>query len=67
MVCDSAKEKSKDYIPFFKTSNEELDKIILSKKFDSYIEEIQNDGFFAGSIEIAIACIIFNLNISIYK
>ena len=35
-------------------------------KIDNYIEEIKNDKFYAGNIELAVSSILFNLNISLY-
>ena len=35
-------------------------------KIENYIEEIKNDQFFAGNIELAASSILFNLNISLY-
>jgi hypothetical protein len=36
-------------------------------KYDNYIEEIKNDKFYAGNIEISVSSILFNINISFYK
>ena len=55
------------FIDFFLSPEEGLDDIIANRKFENYIEEIKKDGFYAGNIEIAIASILFNLNISVYE
>ena len=60
-------EITKNHSPFFLPIEEGADEIIVNIKYDNYIEEIKQDKFFAGNIEIAISSILFNLNISIYK
>lgn len=65
IIYEAAKKNAIKILPFFISG--EVDEIIVNKKFDSYIEEIKCNGFLVGNIEMAIACIIFNLNIVIYR
>ena len=67
LIYEAAKKNIKTFIPLFITSEEEQDDIIVNRKFENYIEEIEKDGLFACNLEIAISSILFNLNISIYK
>ena len=67
LIYNAAKNNKESFSPFFLPIEEGADEIIVNLKYDNYIEEITQDKFFAGNIEIAISSILFNLNISIYK
>ena len=66
-ILEAAKENKTEFAEYFLSSGEGLDEIIVNRKFDNYVNEIQKDGFYAGNLEIAISSILFNLNITIYK
>ena len=63
----SSKNNKTLFTAFFLPPEEGLDDIIVNRKYDNYIEEIKQDGFYAGNIELAITYILFNLNISVYR
>ena len=66
IIYESAKTNKDKFISFFSDDETQTDQILVNMKYDNYLEEIKNDGFYAGNLELALASIIFKLNICIY-
>ena len=65
LIAEYAEVNKETFIEFFIKGN--VDQALGSMDLNNYIQNIKNDGQFAGIIELSIASKLFDINIFIYK